>query len=92
LHILRAKQQEFDDFVRSIAREWHVNTITITGNMGMDNREKQATSFWNKFQSVFWERIHTGKDAGPVKPGVEGGDGEQLPDYGMSSFFLKDTI
>ncbi|KIJ30219.1 hypothetical protein M422DRAFT_268271 [Sphaerobolus stellatus SS14] len=62
LRILRAKHAEFDAWVDARAREWEVTPISIWVNMGMHDREKRATSFWNKFQSVFWHRIHNPSD------------------------------
>ncbi|KIJ48907.1 hypothetical protein M422DRAFT_247277 [Sphaerobolus stellatus SS14] len=58
MRILREKHAELDAWVEEKAWEWHVNPISIYVNMGFDNRERRATSFWNKFQAVFWHRVH----------------------------------
>jgi len=55
---LNVKQAEIDQYVRAKVLDWGVSAATICGNMGMDNRERRATSFWNKFQAVFWQRWH----------------------------------
>ncbi|KIJ32567.1 hypothetical protein M422DRAFT_265584 [Sphaerobolus stellatus SS14] len=66
LRMLRDKHTELDAWVESRARDWRVTPITIYVNMGLDNREKRATSFWNKFQSVFWHHVHNPKEGEPL--------------------------
>ncbi|KIJ28459.1 hypothetical protein M422DRAFT_270233 [Sphaerobolus stellatus SS14] len=57
LGILRDQQAIWDTWILDTARAWKVNPITITTNMGVDHREQRTTSFWNKFQAVFWNGI-----------------------------------
>jgi len=47
---------ELDRWVDAKAAEWKVSAVTITTNMGLDNRGSRAPNFWNIFQSVFWDR------------------------------------
>ncbi|KIJ40047.1 hypothetical protein M422DRAFT_32442 [Sphaerobolus stellatus SS14] len=57
LRELHDQQAIWDEWVMDKARQWKVNPITIMTNMGADHREQRMTSFWNKFQAVFWDEI-----------------------------------
>ncbi|KIJ37662.1 hypothetical protein M422DRAFT_259760 [Sphaerobolus stellatus SS14] len=72
---LRDKGLELEAWIEAKAREFGITPLTIYINMGLDDREKRVTSFWNKFQNVFWNRVHEPdllKDSDHKKDG--GGD------------------
>ncbi|KIJ30562.1 hypothetical protein M422DRAFT_267906 [Sphaerobolus stellatus SS14] len=71
LHILRDQQALWDKWINDRAREWKVKPITITANMGVDHREQRTTSFWNKFQAVFWDEVGE-EDWAQIRAEVEG--------------------
>ncbi|KIJ37883.1 hypothetical protein M422DRAFT_259496 [Sphaerobolus stellatus SS14] len=56
LQVLRNKNSELEQWVTEKGREWNVSNLTITTNMGLDNRERRAINFWNIFQMVFWNQ------------------------------------
>ncbi|KIJ42043.1 hypothetical protein M422DRAFT_68066 [Sphaerobolus stellatus SS14] len=56
-HVREMGERHAQDVV-DLANKFGVGPYTITRNMGHDERERRATSFWNKFQLVFWRREH----------------------------------
>ncbi|KIJ24540.1 hypothetical protein M422DRAFT_274646 [Sphaerobolus stellatus SS14] len=72
LQLLRDKMMELERWILEMANLWNVSPITITTNMGIDNRERRATNFWNVFQAVFWHRVIEANEALAV-------DGEDPP-------------
>ncbi|KIJ30955.1 hypothetical protein M422DRAFT_267476 [Sphaerobolus stellatus SS14] len=44
--------------IAELAEELHASSYTVHCNMGYDERESRITSFWNKFQAVFWVKEH----------------------------------
>jgi hypothetical protein len=57
LEILQAKAEEIRNWITETAKAFHVSRATISVNMGLDRRERRATSFWNKFQTVHYARL-----------------------------------
>ncbi|KIJ48097.1 hypothetical protein M422DRAFT_248267 [Sphaerobolus stellatus SS14] len=55
LRELRDKTAELHAWILERSTAWNISTVTITMNMGIDNRERRAQNFWNAFQSVFWD-------------------------------------
>jgi len=55
LREIKLQLEMLEQWMMVKAEEWNVSLVTITTNMGLDNRESHAPNFWNIFQSVFWE-------------------------------------
>ncbi|KIJ39626.1 hypothetical protein M422DRAFT_257456 [Sphaerobolus stellatus SS14] len=63
LQELHDKMAEINAWILEKSSSWDVSTVTITTNMGIDNRERRARNFWNAFQTVFWDREIHANDA-----------------------------
>lgn len=54
LQELRDLHNEWTKTITRKAEEYNVSRLTITTNMGIDNREKRKMSLWNKWQALYW--------------------------------------
>jgi hypothetical protein len=57
LEMLQAKSEELRTWIGETAKEFHVSRATISTNMGLHEPERRITSFWNKFQTVYYARL-----------------------------------